>query len=118
MTSLTTTCVIHTGCRQLPKRGSGRLFLSSWWVFSIILAATYSGNLIAFLTVTKDKSPFDTLEEMVKQDEYRYGTIDQSMWTMLFEVSLCGQFYLSVLPLTSPCGPYCLRSVCVGLLHL
>ena len=70
-------------------------------MFSIILAATYSGNLIAFLTVTKDKSPFDTLEEMVKQDEYRYGTIDQSMWTMLFEVSLCGQFYLSVLPLTS-----------------
>ena len=62
------------------------MFLSSWWIFSIVLAATYSGNLIAFLTVNKDKPPFNTLQAMVEQDEYRYGTIDQSMWTMLFQV--------------------------------
>nr|KAG5710674.1 hypothetical protein BaRGS_035076 [Batillaria attramentaria] len=43
-----------------------------------------SGNLIAFLTVTKDKAPFDTLEDMVQQDDYTYGTIDESVWTTLF----------------------------------
>ncbi|KAK7502748.1 hypothetical protein BaRGS_00005998 [Batillaria attramentaria] len=79
--------LLAQGCRRLPKRGSGRMFLSAWWLFSIVMAATYSGNLIAFLTVTKDKAPFDTLEEMVRQDQYTYGTIDQSMWTMLFEFS-------------------------------
>nr|KAG5710676.1 hypothetical protein BaRGS_035078 [Batillaria attramentaria] len=64
----------------------GALLAQAWWLFSIVMAATYSGNLIAFLTVTKDKAPFDTLEEMVRQDQYTYGTIDQSMWTMLFEM--------------------------------
>lgn len=62
------------------------MFLSAWWLFCIIMAATYSGNLIAFLTVAKDKAPFDTLDEMVQQDDYTYGTIDESVWTMLFEV--------------------------------
>ena len=52
----------------------------------------------------------------------------ESMWTTVFEVGLCraassmcvlgvspcGKFYLSVLPLTSPFGPCCLRSICVG----
>ncbi|KAK7502747.1 hypothetical protein BaRGS_00005997 [Batillaria attramentaria] len=76
--------LLQQGCRSMPKRGSGRMFLSAWWLFSIVMAATYSGNLIAFLTVTKDKAPFDTLEDMVQQDDYTYGTIDESVWTTLF----------------------------------
>jgi hypothetical protein len=62
-------------------RRDGQLFLS----------ATYSGNLIAFLTVTKEKPPFDSLSEMVAQDEYEWGTLGGTYWMTWFEVRLLVQ---------------------------
>ncbi|GFO49256.1 glutamate receptor [Plakobranchus ocellatus] len=79
--------MLAQGGRNLPKSAAGRVFLSSWWLFCIVVAGTYSGNLIAVLTVTKDKPPFNTLKEMAAQDEYRFGTLGNSMWTELFKTS-------------------------------
>ena len=39
----------------------------------IVIVATYSGNLIAFLTVSKETLPFSTFEEMAAQDSYKFG---------------------------------------------
>ncbi|RUS85248.1 hypothetical protein EGW08_007009 [Elysia chlorotica] len=79
--------MLAQGGRNLPKSAAGRIFLSSWWLFCIVVAGTYSGNLIAVLTVTKDKPPFNTLKEMAEQNEYRFGTLKNSMWTELFKTS-------------------------------
>ncbi|XP_012940485.2 glutamate receptor [Aplysia californica] len=79
--------MLNQGGRDLPTSLAGRMFISSWWLFCLVVAGTYSGNLIAVLTVSKDKPPFDTLEEMANQDEYRFGTLGNSMWTTLFETS-------------------------------
>ncbi|GFO49258.1 glutamate receptor [Plakobranchus ocellatus] len=93
--------MLAQGGRNLPKSMAGRVFLSSWWLFCLVMAerttytpnydclalGTYSGNLIAVLTVTKDKPPFQTLKEMSTQDDYRFGTLGNSMWSELFKTS-------------------------------
>lgn len=56
------------------------------------MAATYSGNLIAFLTVNKDKLPFDTISELVEQTDYIWGTAGGgTYWETMFEVPQVGQ---------------------------
>ena len=64
-----------------------RLYLASP-KYPITLSGTFGGNLIAVLTVSKDKPPFNTLAEMASQSDYTFGTLGNSMWTTLFEVRL------------------------------
>ena len=60
---------------------AGRTFVSFWWLFCIIVVAIYCGNLIAFLTVTKDKPPFNSLEELIKKKgEFKWGTLAGTLW--------------------------------------
>ncbi|XP_033760424.1 glutamate receptor-like [Pecten maximus] len=76
--------LLTQGGEHLPRSQTGRTLLSSWWLFCIIMMATYSGNLIAFLTVNKDKPPFSTVVGMLQQDNYRWGTIGGSSWITAF----------------------------------
>ena len=50
--------------------------------------AIYSGNLVAFLTVAKDKLPFKTMAGMVEQDRYKWGLYGGGAIEMFFSVSL------------------------------
>nr|KAG5688951.1 hypothetical protein BaRGS_031350 [Batillaria attramentaria] len=44
-------------------------------MFSLVMAAAYSGTLTAFLSVTKDTQPFTSLQDLVtKQHDYKWGT--------------------------------------------
>jgi hypothetical protein len=62
--------------------------MSCWWLTCIITVGTYCGNLIAFLTVTKEKPPFNTLQEMNKlKGTYKWGTIGGTIWEWEFPVS-------------------------------
>ncbi|XP_060068781.1 glutamate receptor ionotropic, kainate 2-like [Ylistrum balloti] len=76
--------LLTQGGEHLPRSQTGRTLLSSWWLFCIIMMATYSGNLIAFLTVSKDKPPFSTVAGMLQQENYRWGTIGGSSWITAF----------------------------------
>ncbi|KAK7104405.1 hypothetical protein V1264_019127 [Littorina saxatilis] len=58
---------------DLPRSHSGRVLVSCWWIFSIVVAATYSGNLIAFLTVDKSSPLFVTLQDLLDQGTYKWG---------------------------------------------
>lgn len=95
---------------HLPQSQTGRTIVSAWWLYSIVVVGTYSGNLIAFLTVTKDVVPFDTLEEMLEQTDYTWGTVAGTAWVTMFSVSssliysngqrMCGGVCVSVCVLT------------------
>ncbi|XP_045201044.2 glutamate receptor 2-like [Mercenaria mercenaria] len=70
---------------HLPESTSGRTLMSCWWLTCIIIVGTYSGNLIAFLTVTKERPPFNTLEEMNNlKGTYKWGTLGGTAWETLF----------------------------------
>ena len=70
---------------HLPDSVTGRTFVSAWWLFCIIVVGTYCGNLIAFLTVTKDKPPFSNLQEMIdRKGEYTWGVVGGTVWETIF----------------------------------
>ncbi|XP_046375497.2 glutamate receptor ionotropic, kainate 3-like [Haliotis rufescens] len=75
------------GGAYLPNTVSGRTMLSCWWMFTVIMAAAYSGNLTAFLTDERQKPPFSNLAEMVQQDTYRWGFVGGSALIALFQES-------------------------------
>ncbi|XP_045200037.2 glutamate receptor 2-like [Mercenaria mercenaria] len=70
---------------HLPESTAGRTLISCWWLTCIIIVGTYCGNLIAFLTVTKEKPPFNTLQEMNElKGTYKWGTIGGTVWESMF----------------------------------
>ncbi|ESO85423.1 hypothetical protein LOTGIDRAFT_107877 [Lottia gigantea] len=79
--------MLTQGGEHLPDSQAGRTMISTWWLFSIIMAATYSGNLIAFLTVTKDTAPFETLDQLIDNGDYTWGLLGGSNNQMEFENS-------------------------------
>ncbi|CAF3474996.1 unnamed protein product [Rotaria socialis] len=66
---------MHQGVDLLPRSFSGRVVTSAWWFFSLILVSSYTANLAAFLTVEKLVTPIETVEDLAKQTEIRYGTV-------------------------------------------
>ena len=72
---------------MVPRHFASRNFICAWWGFSIVIVATYGGSLIAYLTISDDSAPFSSLEEMVKQDRYKWGTKGGSVYVSEFSVS-------------------------------
>ncbi|ESP00146.1 hypothetical protein LOTGIDRAFT_141353, partial [Lottia gigantea] len=79
--------LLAQGGSSMPSSIAGRSLLASWWIFCLITVATYSGNLIAFLTVSKEKLPFETLEELGNQEDFSWGTLGGSIWVSLIKES-------------------------------
>ena len=87
---------VHDACFVLflsatdtqPTAGHNRFIISFWWIFCVVVTATYTSNLIAFLTVDKHETPFNTLDEMMNQDLYKFGTFGETSWQDIFEVSV------------------------------
>lgn len=52
----------------LPKSDSARLVVGTWWLVVMVIVATYSGNLIAFLTFPRMDSPVDSVDDLLARD--------------------------------------------------
>ncbi|KAG5884877.1 hypothetical protein JTB14_025041 [Gonioctena quinquepunctata] len=57
--------LLQQGGMHLPHADSARLLIGSWWLVVLIIATTYCGNLVAFLTFPKIDIPITTLEDMI-----------------------------------------------------
>ena len=73
---------------MLPKQFSQRILVVGWLMFCLLIIATFSANLIAFLTVELYKVPFRTLLDVSHQQEYAFGTLYGTLWIDLFKVKL------------------------------
>ncbi|XP_076075595.1 glutamate receptor-like isoform X1 [Mytilus galloprovincialis] len=62
---------VEQGGDAQPRSLSGRVMLSFWWIFTILMAATYTANLAAYLTVTIIDSPINSLEELARHENIR-----------------------------------------------
>ena len=65
---------------------------SAWWFFSLILVSSYTANLAAFLTVEKLVTPIETVEDLAKQTEIRYGTLKGGSTMAFFNKSTLTTF--------------------------
>ena len=70
----------------MPKFWAGRIIMFTWYLAVLILSATFSGNLVAFLTVVKEVIPFSTLEELADQNQYKFGVLGGTAWVTTFQV--------------------------------
>ena len=58
--------IFFEGAAIYPKSISGRILFVFWWLFTIIMVATYTANLAAYLTVTLTRKPVNSLEELAQ----------------------------------------------------
>ena len=77
MTKLTATS------QQGPDNGSptcisGRIVAAAWWVFCLLVIIMYTANLTANLTVSNMKKPIESLQSLLEQSEYQFGTVKGS----------------------------------------
>ncbi|CAF1037279.1 unnamed protein product, partial [Didymodactylos carnosus] len=70
-----------------PKSLCLRTLIGSWWFFSLIMIASYTANLAAFLTTKRLKSPIDDVEALAKQTEIKYGALKGGSTEQFFRSS-------------------------------
>lgn len=76
--------IIH---RPSVRSLSGRIVGGVWWFFTLIIISSYTANLAAFLTVERMVSPIESAEDLAKQTEIAYGTLDSGSTKEFFRVS-------------------------------
>ena len=52
-----------------------RFVASFWFFFALIMIASYTANLAAFLTVETLERPIESVEDLAKQNEIWYGAV-------------------------------------------
>ncbi|CAF3729328.1 unnamed protein product [Adineta steineri] len=70
-----------------PRSLSTRVLIGSWWFFSLIMIASYTANLAAFLTTKRLKSPIDDIEALAKQTDIKYGALKGGSTEQFFRSS-------------------------------
>ncbi|XP_052071213.1 glutamate receptor 3-like [Mytilus californianus] len=78
---------VEQGGDERPRSLSGRLILSVWWIFTILMLATYTANLAAYLTVTIIESPINSLEELANHNDIRPLIFSGSNLHTLFQTA-------------------------------
>ncbi|XP_077661984.1 glutamate receptor 4 isoform X6 [Eretmochelys imbricata] len=95
---------MQQGCDISPRSLSGRIVGGVWWFFTLIIISSYTANLAAFLTVERMVSPIESAEDLAKQTEIAYGTLDSGSTKEFFRdktsalslSNVAGVFYILV----------------------
>ncbi|XP_002734294.2 glutamate receptor ionotropic, kainate 2-like [Saccoglossus kowalevskii] len=69
---------MQQGADYTPLSVSSRIMGAFWWFCSLIVVATYTANLAAFLTVSRMDSTINSLDDLAHQSRVMYGTIEDS----------------------------------------
>ncbi|XP_047190490.1 glutamate receptor 3 isoform X4 [Scophthalmus maximus] len=77
---------MQQGCDISPRSLSGRIVGGVWWFFTLIIISSYTANLAAFLTVERMVSPIESAEDLAKQTEIAYGTLDSGSTKEFFRM--------------------------------
>ncbi|XP_062867863.1 glutamate receptor 4b isoform X5 [Trichomycterus rosablanca] len=78
---------MQQGCDISPRSLSGRIVGGVWWFFTLIIISSYTANLAAFLTVERMVSPIESAEDLAKQTDIAYGTLDSGSTKEFFKRS-------------------------------
>ncbi|KAK2152669.1 hypothetical protein LSH36_322g05030 [Paralvinella palmiformis] len=76
--------LVQQGCSWTPHSQALRFLVGFWWFFTLVITATYTGNLIAVLAVPKLTLPVNTLQDLANQNFYKYGVVaDTAIYSMI-----------------------------------
>ncbi|XP_023163443.1 glutamate receptor ionotropic, kainate 1 isoform X2 [Drosophila hydei] len=80
--------LMQQGSDIYPRATSTRIISSIWGFFSLIIVASYTANLAAFLTVERMINPIENAEDLASQTEISYGTLDSGSTMTFFRDSM------------------------------
>ena len=83
---VTTVKLCHVTGATAPTTPASRVVASALWFVTVAVYAAFTGNMVAILAVEKRTLPFSSLEEMVQQKDYTWGTEDGIVQMMVFQV--------------------------------
>ncbi|KAH8235493.1 hypothetical protein KR032_001672, partial [Drosophila birchii] len=66
------------GGGEAPKAISGRMLVAAYWLFVVLMLATFTANLAAFLTVERMQTPVQSLEQLARQSRINYTVVKDS----------------------------------------
>ena len=64
-----------------------RILASAWFMFAMIVIASYTANLAAFLTVETLEKPISSAEDLERQDVIKYGVVNGGSTAKFFQTS-------------------------------
>ena len=74
------------GGGETPKALSSRVLVAAYWLFVVLMLATFTANLAAFLTVERMQDTVRSLEELNRQSKINYTVMEDSPYLEYFEV--------------------------------
>ena len=83
--------LMQQGSDVNPRAVSTRVVGSTWWLFTLIIISSYTANLAAFLTVERMESPIQSAEDLAKQTDIAYGTLNGGSTMSFFRVGIYGK---------------------------
>lgn len=66
------------GGGEAPKSLSSRTLVASYWLFVVLMLATFTANLAAFLTVERMQTPVQSLDQLARQSRINYTVVKGS----------------------------------------
>ncbi|XP_053972088.1 ionotropic receptor 25a [Hylaeus volcanicus] len=63
------------GGGEAPKALSSRTLVAAYWLFVVLMLATFTANLAAFLTVERMQTPVQSLEQLARQSRINYTVL-------------------------------------------
>merc|ERR1712226_549991 len=63
------------GGGEAPKSLSGRVLVAAYWLFVVLMLATFTANLAAFLTVERMQTTVAGLDELAQQSKINYTVV-------------------------------------------
>ena len=74
------------GGGETPKALSSRVLVAAYWLFVVLMLATFTANLAAFLTVERMQDTVKSLEELNRQSKINYTVMRDSPYLEYFQV--------------------------------
>jgi len=69
----------------MPTSSSGRFVLFTWWFFVMLMTSLYTANLTAFITLDKIGVKIDNAKDLLSQNRYTWGILNDSFVEALLE---------------------------------
>lgn len=69
------------------RGNSTRLVAGMWYFFALIMLASYTANLAAFLTMDRMEATIESAEDLAKQTKIKYGVLEGGSSAAFFKVS-------------------------------